>query len=386
MLLSFMLVLAACQTGGDGGGGGGGETVKLAFVGPLTGSVANLGIPARNAAELAVKQANEMGDLDVKIELEEFDTQGDPAQAIALKDDFIPDEEVVGIIGPVFSGETEAVLPDLEAEKLAMISPSATRTTLPTKPLATQTVFHRVVPHDDVQGKGVVDYITKVAKFTGLTYVHDNQAYGQALAEGTEGLLKGAGVQTIGQILTVDPKAAVYSDTVNAIVAAKPPAVYFGGYYDTAGKLAKQLKDAGYTGVFLGGDGVLDVGFIENAGAAAAEGAILTCACRLATEDADQEKLAQFAKDYKAEFDLNPGTYAAEGWDAAQIFIEAIKKGNTTREEILNYLEEEFESYEGLSKTIAFEDSGDVTTGEVNVYEVKDGKIALLGPVSKLTT
>lgn len=361
------------------------KQVKLVFVGPLTGSVANLGIPARNGAELAIKQANESGDLDVEILFEDFDTQGDPAQATQLKDDFIPDEKVIGVIGPTFSGETEAVIPDLEAEGLAMISASATRVTLPTKPLQNPKIFHRVVPDDDIQGKGVTDYVTKIAKLTGLTYVHDNQAYGQALAEGTKGLLDAAGVKTIGNVLTVDPKQAVYSDTVNAIVSAKPPAVYFGGYYDTAGKLAKQLNDAGYKGQFLGGDGVLDVGFIENAGSTAAEGAVMTCACRLATEDAENKELAQFAKDYKAEYDVAVGTYGVEGYDAANIFIEAIKAGNDTREEILTYLEEEFKSHDGLSKKISFQDNGNVTTGEVNVYQVKNGKIELLGAVSELT-
>lgn len=380
------LLATACPQQGGGGGGGDKKQVKIAFMGPLTGSVANLGIPARNGAQLAIEQANASGDLDVEIVFEDHDTEGDPAKATTLKDDVIPDEDVIGLLGPIFSGETEALIPDLEAEGLAMISPSATRTTLPEKPLRGPKIFHRVVPHDDVQGKGVVDYVTKVAKFTSLAYVHDNQAYGQALAEGTQGLLEPAGVKTVGAALVADPAKQIYSDVVNAVVGAKPPAVYFGGYYDTAGKLAKQLSDGGYTGVFLGGDGVLDVGFIENAGADAAEGAIMTCACRLATEDSDVAKLAKFAKDYNKKFDLAPGTYAVEGYDAANIFIEGIKAGNDTREKMLTYLEEDFESYDGLSKEISFEDNGNVTTGEVLVYEVKEGKIELLGPVSELTT
>lgn len=374
----------ACNRGGESGGTDDKKKVKLAFMGPLSGSTANLGIPPRNGAQLAIDQANASGDLDVEIVFEDHDTQGDPAQATGLKDQVIPDEDVIGLIGPVFSGETEAVLPDLEAEGLAMISPSATRVTLPEKPVKDPKVFHRVVPHDDVQGAGVVDYITKVAKLTRIAYVHDNQAYGQALAEGTESLLKPAGVTTVGEILTVNPGESIYSSVVNSIKAANPPAVYFGGYYDTAGKLANQLHAGGYRGLFLGGDGVLDVGFIENAGAAGAEGAVMTCACRLATEDASEENLAKFAKDYKAEFKIAPGTYGVEGYDAASIFIEAIKAGNDTREEILSYLEEDFESFDGLSKKISFEENGNVSTGEVLVYQVKEGKLELLGPVSEL--
>ena len=386
-LMALALLATACpREGGGGTAEGDKKQVKIAFMGPLTGSVANLGIPPRNGAQLAIDQANESGDLDVEIVFEDFDSQGDPAAATELKDDFIPDEEVIGLIGPVFSGETEAVIPDLEAEGLPMISPSATRTTLPTKPIDGPKIFHRVVPHDEVQATGFTDYVTKVAKLTSFSYVHDNQAYGQALADDAKTKLEAAGVKTVGEVLTVNPTEAIYSNVVNSIKSSNPPAVYFGGYYDTAGKLAKQLRDGGYKGLFLGGDGVLDVGFIENAGAEGAEGARMTCACRLATEDSDVEKLAKFAKDYKAEFDLAPGTYGVEGFDAANIFIEGIKAGADTREEMLAFLEEDFEDYDGLSKKIEFEENGDVSTGEVLVYEVKKGKLELLGAVSELTS
>lgn len=386
LLAVVVLVATACPKKTTTGGGGGGKTkVTFAFMGPLTGSTANLGIPPRNGAQLAIEQANASGDLDVEIVFEDHDTQGDPAQATSLKDQVIPKENVVALVGPIFSGETEAVLPDLETEGLAMISPSATRTTLTTKPVSGPKVFHRVVPDDDVQGQATADFATKVAKLTGVTYIHDNQAYGQALAEGTKDAFEKLGIKTIGNVLTANPQTAVYQDVVNAVVQNKPQAVYFGGYYDTAGKVQKQLFDGGFKGLFIGGDGVLDVGFVQNAGNAAAEGATMTCACRLATEDASNAKLAQFAKDYKAKFKINPGTYAVEGFDAANIFIEGLKAGNTTREKMLAFLEDTFKEYEGLSKKISFEKNGNVTTGEVLVYTVKAGKLELRGTVTELT-
>ena len=65
------------------GGAGGGEVQELsiAFVGPLTGGAANLGIYIRDGAKVAVEQFNEAHGDEFNITLEEFDTQGDPAQA-----------------------------------------------------------------------------------------------------------------------------------------------------------------------------------------------------------------------------------------------------------------------------------------------------------------
>ena len=76
------------DAGGDGDGDGGGEVTELslAFVGPLTGGAANLGIYIRDGAKVAIEQFNEEHGDEFKITIEEFDTQGDPAQAPTVLD------------------------------------------------------------------------------------------------------------------------------------------------------------------------------------------------------------------------------------------------------------------------------------------------------------
>src|SRR5215210_3065161 len=80
------LFVAACgsdddstsdTTEGDGGGGDVAE-YSIAYVGPLTGDAANLGIYIRDGAKVAVDEFNKANS-DIKITMEEFDTQGDPA-------------------------------------------------------------------------------------------------------------------------------------------------------------------------------------------------------------------------------------------------------------------------------------------------------------------
>jgi branched-chain amino acid transport system substrate-binding protein len=355
------------------------KTYAIAFVGPLTGDNANLGVNIRNGAKVAVQEADKVG--GAKIELREFDTQGDPAQATTLKERFVNDPSILGVVGPTFSGETKALLQPLQDASLVMVSASATATALPLV-VPTQTVFHRLVPDDDVQGKGVADYVAKKLAVKKAAYVDDNSDYGKGLADGTRKLLEATGAQTVATD-HVDPKSQDFSAAVNRVKAANPDLVFYGGYYSEAGRLRKQLVDGGVKSKFLSGDGSLDAGFVSAAGAAAAEGAQVTCACKLATSDAGG-KLGDFAKSYAQLTGNPPGTYSTEGYDAANILIKGIRDGKADRKALLDYVEN-LGTYDGVGKEISFEANGNIKATGVFVYEVKSGKLSVLGSTDELT-
>ena len=377
------LMLSACgdDGGSETGSGQAGEerTYSIAYVGPLTGDNANLGINIRNGAKVAVQEANKQS--GAKIELKEFDTQGDPAQATTLKERFINDQSIIGLVGPTFSGETRAVLQPLQEAGLVMVSASATNAAIPTA-VPNQTVFHRLVPDDDVQGKGLTDYVTKKLAVKRAAYVDDNSEYGKGLADGTRKLLEGAGVQTVATE-HIDPRGQDFSAAVNTLRPANPELIFYGGYYSEGGRLRKQLVDGGVRARFMSGDGSLDAGFVTAAGAPAAEGALLTCACKLATEDAGG-KLGEFAKAYKQAVNAVPGTYSTEGFDAANILISGIRAGKTDRRALLDHVEN-LGTYEGVGKSISFEENGNIKATGVFVYEVKGGKLNLLGTTEELS-
>jgi branched-chain amino acid transport system substrate-binding protein len=384
-LLAIALVLGACGSDNKSsdtkstGSTKAKQTIAFAFAGPLTGPNAALGINIVNGAKVAFKEASASSD-KYNYVLKPFDTQGDSAQITTLKDKFINDASVLGLIGPTFSGETKAVIQDLQTAQLAMISASATNAALPTV-IPDETVFHRLIPDDDVQGAGVSNFVTKILKAKTAAYVNDNSDYGKGLADGTQGLLEKAGVKTVATDV-IDPKAESYAAAVTKVKDAKPDMVFYGGYYSEAGKFKKQLTDEGVTSTFVSGDGSLDLGFVRSAGAAGAEGARLTCPCRLATADA-AGKLGTFAKDYKTLNKADAGTYSTQGYDAANIFAKGVEAGNTTRAKLLTYVEG-LKTYDGVAGTIELQDNGNVTNKDVYVYEVKNGKLVELGTVEKL--
>ncbi|MDQ4098847.1 MAG: branched-chain amino acid ABC transporter substrate-binding protein [Actinomycetota bacterium] len=377
LLVLSSLVLAACgddddeETTTGGQGGQTTQTATIGFVGALTGDNANLGINIRDGMRVAIDEENAKG--GTQITMKEFDTAGDPAQASTIKDRFIGDQSVIGIVGPAFSGETRAVLPDIEAGALPMISASATNKELPSV-VPNGKVFHRIIADDALQANGIVSYLTSLnPRPRSVAFIHDNTEYGKGLTDDVQRLATGKGL-TNALSATVDPKAQDFSATVNAVRSANPSHIFYGGYYAEAGRLRKQLVDAGVTAEFISGDGSLDPGFITAAGASAAENAKLSCPCNLALE-ASTGNLKAFYDSFKSKIGKEPGLYSPEAYDAAKILIQGIKAGNTDRAKLLNYLEG-FTTYEGFSKSISFEPNGNLQSKTFFVFQVRNGKIA----------
>ncbi|HEV7887431.1 MAG TPA: branched-chain amino acid ABC transporter substrate-binding protein [Acidimicrobiales bacterium] len=372
VLLMVALALAGCgkDKSPSTSAGGAKTTVTIAYVGPLTGDAANLGINIRDGAKTAIDAYNKSGG-KYTVVLKEFDTKGDPAEATTVKDQYINDSSIIGLVGPAFSGETKAVIPALQEAGLVMVSASATNKALPDI-VPNSTVFHRVIADDTFQGQGIGEYIAGKLSPKSIVVVDDNSEYGKGLADDTTKAITAKGGK-VAKRVTLDPKAADFSAAVNDAKSASPDVVMYAGYYQEAGRLKKQLTDAGVKATFISGDGSLDPGFVTSAGAAA-EGALLSCPCNLAN-DASTGKLGDFYNAYKTLNGKEPGTYSPEAYDVAQIYIKGITAGNTTRAKLLNFVEKDLGTYEGISKTIEFQDNGNIKTPSLFVFEVKGGKI-----------
>jgi branched-chain amino acid transport system substrate-binding protein len=370
--LALTLALAGCAGSDNDNGGGGGEvsSVKIGFMGDLTGENSAIVIPPRDGAKMAIKEYNDKNP-KVKIELVEYDSQGKPDQATPLVQKAINTDKIVGLIGPAFSGESKAVGAILEQGKIPSVSPSATNPGLAKNGW---TYWHRVVANDDDQGPGIVDFLVKAKSPKKAFVISDDQEYSVGLADAMDKQFKAKGVAV--QRDKFAQAASDYSSTVSKVKAANPDVITFGGYYAQGGRLLKQLRDGGVKATWASGDGSLDAQLISGAGKAAAEGAVLGCPCKIPF-GATEGTLKDFATKFKAATGNDPAIYATEGYDAATTFIKAVEAGNTTGEKINEFLKTV--SFEGISKPIKFKENGEPEANEIFVYEVEGGALKLLG-------
>lgn len=365
LLLAFALAVGAagCNKGSDSNDADA-CGLKIAFFGALTGPAANLGVNIEQGSELAIVKYNEQH-ANCPVEVAKFDSQGTPDNAPALARQLVADQKIVGIVGPAFSGESVAANPIFNEAGIPLITPSATRPSLATEQWK---VFHRAVANDDAQGPAAALYIRSTMQAKRVFIVDDQTAYGAGLATSVKNTLGSLVIGT--DKVQADGQQTDFSATVTKIISSETDVLFYGGYYQNAGLIRKQLTAAGWKGTMVAGDGVKDPGFLTVAGKEPAEGTITTCPCAPATT-----AKGSFVSDYKAKWNIEPGTYSDVAFDAANIFLQGIEDGNTTPEQMNTFLSTV--TYEGIANTYSFTETGelDLTQMVVWTFKFSDGSI-----------
>ena len=384
MLLVIALVGAACggddEDGGDNGDAGGGPcTWELGTLGALSGDLATVGGPIHLGIEYGVDQVNENGDLPCDLKLNSQDSQGSEDQAPPLAQTLAQTEDLVAIVGPYFSGETQASGDTFEEAGIPFLTPSATNPDLSGNGW---NGFFRLVGTDAQQGEEVAGYLTEVAGASTVVVMHDKSEYGQPLAEVVADTLGDAAAD----VIPINPEETDHSAEISAAKSANPDAIFFGGYQPEYSELLKQSADAGLNVQWASGDGSKAP---ELAGDPSAAGAIVTCPCDDPAVSTNPEA-NKFADDFEAANDEPPGTYAVEAYDGVQMVAAALADGgydgDTDIAEIRSGLTEWFHSnsYEGLSKTYEFDDTGEIGTVSIFAYQVEGDGFKQLGLISEL--
>jgi branched-chain amino acid transport system substrate-binding protein len=166
-----------------------------------------------------------------------------------------------------------------------------------------------------------------------------------------------------------------FTDLVRQIRAADPDAIFFGGYYQQAGALLTEVRQAGVRATFVSGDAVKDEGFLNQAGRYAQD-AVITCPCQ-----PPERSGRDFARLYQDEFKNSPGTYSAEAYDATNVFLQGIRTGHLSRPAMTDFVS----TYSGTGVTgaIRFTSTGELVESSVTVwaYRVRHGGIVADQPI-----
>jgi len=334
--------------------------MAIAFVGALTGPSAASGVVKRNSAAVAIGEHN-LDESECEVGLISFDSQGRADQAIALAEQIVADPQIIAVLGPVFSGETEAVMPIFEEAGLPILTPSATNARLGQQGWQT---FHRFVSNDADQGPAIAAWLADGHDATRVAVIDDASLYGEGLAQIVvdELIERGIEVPLRGQ---VDAEQLDYTDEIEMIGDLGVDAVFFGGLSTAGTQLYQQMRAAGLTMLFAGADGILLDDFLD-----AARGdpeVLVTCPCIGSAITPEQQ---DFADRYRAVFGQPVSNYAAEAYDATWLLLSLIDGGATSRTQMLSALQTV--EFDGITKRVSFDASGEATTTEIYLFDVVD--------------
>ncbi|KUI29836.1 branched chain amino acid ABC transporter substrate-binding protein [Mycobacterium sp. IS-1496] len=328
--------------------------LSIAMAGALNGPDAALGINIKNGVQLAVDKHN-AANPGCQVQLKTFDTEGDPQKASAIAPQIVDDQYTIGLVGPAFSGETNATGDVFNQAGLVAATASATNVTLSEKGWRT---FFRGLANDGVQGPSVANYLKNTLGHQKVCVVDDSTDYGLGLAQAVR--------ETLGPV--ADPACNIsvkkgdkdFSAAVTQVKGASPQSVFFSGYYAEAAPFVQQLKDGGFEGTFVSADGTKDPEFVKQAGEASKD-ALLSCPCGPAT--------GGFADEYTQKFGQEPGTYSTEGYDLGTILVKGIDSGAITRQALLDYVRNY--NGQGVARNYQWTPQGELTTTLIWMYKVQ---------------
>lgn len=310
------------------------QPIRIGGLFAVTGPASFLGEPERNTLEMLVKEINAKGGVKgSKIELFVYDTQGDATKAVQLATKLIRNDKVVAIIGPSTTGESMAVIPVAERERIPLISCAAgIKITDPVK----KWVF-KTPANDHVAAEKIFNYAAKRnQRKVALLTVSDS--FGSSGREQLKSMAAKKGFKVVADEV-YSPKDTDMTPQLTKIRGAGPDAIICWGTNPGPAVVTRNLKQLGIAIPLYQSHGVASKKYIELAGAAAAEGVTLP-AGKLAVydilpkNDPQVKLLRQYDQAYRKSFGVEASTFGGYAYDGLQLVIEAIKRSGATRDSI----------------------------------------------------
>jgi branched-chain amino acid transport system substrate-binding protein len=327
-------------------------TIKIGGLFSVTGPPAFLGEPERNTAKMVVDSINKAGGIKgQKLELVVYDTAGDATKAVQMATKLIKDDKVIAIIGPSTTGESMAVIPIAEKEKVPLISCAAgSKITDPAK----RYVF-KTAQNDGLAVAKIYEFLQhqKQNKVAILTV---SDGFGASGREQLKALAGKYGIQ-LAVDETYGPKDTDMTSQLTKIRASQAQVLIVWGTNPGPAVIAKNAKQLGLKLPLYMSHGVSSKKFIALAGDAA-EGVRLPSGKVIVSDvlpknDPQKGSLMAYVKDYQNHYKVEGDHFGGHAWDAVMLVKSAIERGGATSEGIRNALEK-IKDFHGIGGTFSF--------------------------------
>lgn len=342
------------------------ETVKIAFIGPLTGGNSAIGLGGRNSADLAVRLRNADPKSKYQYQLEVLDDECKPDTGVQVATRAAADRTAAAGVTHYCSTVAMATVAVYHRFGLPVVIWGAV--------LPDITYAHDFKEIHRVNGTMINQNDTAAKFMLGQGYrtwvvIHDTTDYGKGHDKYfTEAVQKGG-----GKILADFGVGADQQDFSAELTQARshdPQVIYFGGLTPVGVRIRQQMDKLGVKAQFEGTSGIVNDDYIRALGPLA-EG---TIAFR---EGADASKLPggkSFLEQYaKQGYPQGPEAYGPFAYAGAVLLMDTIEKVGPDRKKIVAELAN-VKDRDSIVGKITFDDHGQNIVPVITKYVVQDGK------------
>ncbi|ACO45559.1 ABC transporter substrate-binding protein [Deinococcus deserti] len=293
--------------------------IKIGVALAQTSNTALLGQEQVIGARFAEKYLNARGGINgTPFKLVFQDAAGDENSAINAFQNLINKEKVVGIVGPTLSQQAFAADPIAERARVPVLGPSNTAKGIPqigdyiarvSAPVAVvaPNAIRQALKLDPKIKKAAVLYAQNDAFSVSETGTFQETAKAQGLT-----------LATVQKFQTTDTD---FTTQVTAVLNSDVDLVIISGLAADGGNLVKQLRQLGYKGLIIGGNG-LNTSNVFPVCQKFCDGVIIAQAYSPAQPSAANQV---FVKDYRAQYKKDPPQFAAQAYAGVQVMVEALK-------------------------------------------------------------
>ena len=313
-----------------------GDTIKVGANFELTGNVANYGNATIEGLQLAIDEANEAGGINgKKIELVSVDDKSEAAESINAATKLISDDDVKVIVGPATTGLVLAETQTATDAKVPIIAPCATSPEATVENGKVKPYVFRSCFIDPQQGEVMATFAAKELKAkTAVIYVDNSSDYSKNLAKVFKEKFEAAGGKVVMEEAFLQ-KDQDFKATLTKLKTANADVMFVPAYYEEVGKIVKQAREMGINSAILGTDGWDDTKVVDIAGADALNNTFFST--HYSEKDAEVQG---FIEAYKKKYNRAPNVFAALGYDAGKMLVDALKRaGSGDTEKIREALE-----------------------------------------------
>ncbi len=300
-------------------GAASGDPVPIGIGVAQTSNVALLGQEEVIGAQIAEEFFNSRGGVNGRlIKLAFQDTGGDEQGAINAFNTLINNDKVVGIVGPTLSQQAFSADPIADRAKVPVLGPSNTAKGIPqigdyiarvSAPVAV------VAPNAVKVALAQNPNIKKVA-----VLFAQNDAFSKSETATFQQTVTDTFKLELATVQTFQTTDTDFTTQATNVLGVQPDLVIISGLASDGGNLVKQLRDLGYTGPIIGGNG-LNTANIFPVCQAQCDGILIAQAY---SYEADTEINKAFRDAYKAKQNKEPPQFSAQAFTGVQVFVDAL--------------------------------------------------------------